>query len=127
MKVKKQEEFANCEKTFDDNKNYQKVMRFGDETLKETVAEYNKATSKSNEEELRQREEAFQKEKARTARERFLEYEEKFAKESEQLEEDEQQQTELNRQKAMRDEKFAPIALIVIGVVVGFIIMLIKR
>ena len=37
LKVSKQEELANCDQPFDDNNNYNKVMRFADEKLSQTL------------------------------------------------------------------------------------------
>ena len=41
LRVRKQEDLANCEEPFDDNKNYQKVLRFGDEQITTMLKKYN--------------------------------------------------------------------------------------
>ena len=41
LKVNEREQLQNCAKSFDDNNNYKKILRFGDETLKAEVVGYN--------------------------------------------------------------------------------------
>lgn len=40
LKVNHQEDLVNCEKPFDNNKNFQKAIRFGDEKFRETLNSY---------------------------------------------------------------------------------------
>lgn len=40
LRVRKVDELANCEQSFDDKDNYRKVMRFGGETLRDTLEGY---------------------------------------------------------------------------------------
>lgn len=40
LRVRKVDDLANCEQPFDDKDNYRKVMRFGDETLRDTLEDY---------------------------------------------------------------------------------------
>lgn len=40
LRVRKVDELANCEQSFDDKENYRKVMRFGGETLRDTLEGY---------------------------------------------------------------------------------------
>lgn len=40
LRVRKVDDLANCEQPFDDKDNYRKVMRFGDETLRDTLEGY---------------------------------------------------------------------------------------
>ena len=40
LRVRKVDDLANCEQPFDDKDNYRKVMRFGDETLRDTLGDY---------------------------------------------------------------------------------------
>lgn len=40
LKIRKQEELANCEKTFEDNSNYKRAIRFGDEKFKHNLESY---------------------------------------------------------------------------------------
>lgn len=40
LKVKKRETFKECSKSFEDNSNYQKILRFADNTIREEFAEY---------------------------------------------------------------------------------------
>ena len=49
LKVKKQEDLKNCEKTFDDRNNYQKAIRFGDDKLKTTLTSYTNYINAQNE------------------------------------------------------------------------------
>ncbi len=49
MKVRKQEQLADCEKTFDGNGNYQKSVRFGDAVLVEKLKKYNENIIQRNE------------------------------------------------------------------------------
>ena len=41
LHVHKQKDLANCEHSFEDNNNYQKIIRFGDDILSRTIQEYN--------------------------------------------------------------------------------------
>lgn len=49
LRVRKPEQLADCEKPFDRSSNYQKVMRFGDEKLKQTLTGYIKYINDRNE------------------------------------------------------------------------------
>ena len=49
LKVSKQEDLKNCAKPFDASNNYQKVVRFGDEAVKATLAGYIKHINTRNE------------------------------------------------------------------------------
>ena len=49
LKVKNQEQLINCEKTFDDNNNYQKLLRFGDKKLVEEAKGWITAINERNE------------------------------------------------------------------------------
>ena len=49
LRVRKQEDLNHCEKPFDGNSNYQKVMRFGDDELKAVVQGYIKHINDRNE------------------------------------------------------------------------------
>ena len=49
LHIKKQEELKNCEQPFDNRNNYQKVIRFGDETLKNELERSIEVINKSNE------------------------------------------------------------------------------
>lgn len=40
LKVRKPEQLADCEKPFDENSNYEKILRFGDDTLKQKIQNY---------------------------------------------------------------------------------------
>lgn len=40
LRVRKVDDLANCEQPFDDKDNYRKVMRFGNETLRDTLEDY---------------------------------------------------------------------------------------
>ncbi len=50
QRVKTQENLKNCEKPFDKNNNYQKILRFGDEELKNTLIGYVEYIKNRNEE-----------------------------------------------------------------------------
>ena len=45
LRVRKQEDLARCEEPFDSNKNYQKVLRFGDEQIATRLKSYNPVMS----------------------------------------------------------------------------------
>ena len=48
LKVKKQENLKNCSDPFDKNNNYQKALRFGDNSLKKTLAGYTDSITERN-------------------------------------------------------------------------------
>ena len=50
LRVRKVDDLANCEQPFDDKDNYRKVMRFGDETLRDTLEGYITHIRQRNEE-----------------------------------------------------------------------------
>lgn len=52
-RVAKKEELKNCEKPFDNNPNYQKIMRFGDEVLKKEISGCVKHITYRNEEQIK--------------------------------------------------------------------------
>lgn len=49
LEVRKPEQLADCEKPFDENSNYQKILRFGSEELKNTITGYIDYINKRNE------------------------------------------------------------------------------
>lgn len=49
LEVRKPEQLADCEKPFDENSNYQKILRFGSEELKNTITGYVDYINKRNE------------------------------------------------------------------------------
>ena len=49
LHVRRQEDLPNCEKPFDDNSNYQKAARFGDEKLSSALKKYNSQIIERNE------------------------------------------------------------------------------
>ena len=48
LKVKKQDNLKNCSNPFDKNNNYQKALRFGDNSLKKTLAGYTDSITERN-------------------------------------------------------------------------------
>ena len=112
LRIQKQDDLKACTRSFEDNNNYQKALRFADKDLKNTLLGYAEAVRLA--EQARQEERERREEQKRLAEREHLEEQERLAAQRYQEEEKRQQ----------RKKKILAITAIVICVALALILLI---